>query len=182
MAPTHVFSDVGSYVAHWASILYDISRSESKENSSRTKDDLTISWVEGLQGPVAITSFNEGDKEDLRLGAAVYLERDAVVTVEAIDGGNTAADNKWVATGIVCSIQDSVVSIALHECTDGLRAVDFSVKKGYSVSPRELSLNVDRMQTGLTNFAVDEASGCNFRVIQAILGQLSVPLGARHIR
>ena len=82
MAPTHVFSDVGSYVAHWASILYDISRSESKENSSRTKDDLTISWVEGLQGPVAITSFNEGDKEDLRLGAAVYLERDAVVTVE----------------------------------------------------------------------------------------------------
>ena len=182
MAPTHVFSDVGSYVAHWASILYDISRSESKENSSRTKDDLTISWVEGLQGPVAITSFNEGDKEDLRLGAAVYLERDAVVTVEAIDGGNTAADNKWVATGVVCSIQDSVVSIALHECTDGLRAVDFSVKKGYSVSPRELSLNVDRMQTGLTNFAVDEASGCNFRVIQAILGQLSVPLGARHIR
>merc|ERR1711965_139361 len=175
------FSDVGSYFKHFTSLVALLATHEGN-SSSRSRVNVTMTWTDGLQGPVACFAYNNGGRDDLRLGESVYI-RHAAFPEEATDGAATDSDSdeepeEWTAIASVVGVgvggDTAAVAVALQDCTGGLRAVDFSRTAGYHVSPQRLSVELDRMQTGLSVFVSDEVSSCDFRVQQAVLG-FSVP-------
>ena len=163
------FSDVGSYVRHFAPLVAREVAHGDNEGRARTKVDVVLSWEFGLQGPVATFDFNVGDRADLRVDEHVNLDRFNGVVSAVYDG-----EPSWTATGVVVKSSVPEVKVAIGDCEGGLSAVDSSFDgPGYRVAPQTLALNGDRQQTALSFFGSDEVTGCSAAVVNAILGRPS---------
>ena len=158
-------TDGGSYVKYFAPLLASVSDHDNASGLERARSGIHVVWSEGLQGPVASFEYNSGGhRDDLKLQERVHLER------------MRDDEPPWVASAAVVQISEGMVVVAVLDCTDGLLAIDLKVSGPFTVTPQQLSVAIDRMQTAISMFAIDEATGCSPWVHQALLGQRTPPM------
>ena len=128
----------------------------------RWRHDVTVTWGDGIQGPVVCFQYNTGGGNDLRVGERVSLThsnipprglfapledptRDAarrdILTTRGVDsdaaiGQVEGEPTSWLAKGAVVRAHQStgVVEVALYTCTAGLLGVDYEQSLGFPLA------------------------------------------------